>query len=709
MKVYEPSQIKNIVLLGHSGSGKTTLAESMLFEGGEINRRGNVRDKNTISDFNDLEHERGNSVFSTLLFSEWRGYKINILDTPGSDDFIGDVISSLSVCDTGIMCLNANYGVEVGAELLWEYTDEMNKPIIFAVNHVDGENADFDKTVEQAKNIFGSKVTVVQYPLNQGIGFNAIIDVLKMTMYKFGADGGKPEKLPIPDSEKEKANKLHNELVEMVAQEDEKLMDIYFEKGELTEDQMRQGMGLAMIKRDIYPLFCTCASKNMGAGRLMGFIDNVVPSAADMPPAKIEGGGELKCDPKGSTVLFIFKTISDAHLGEMSLFKVCSGEVSNGIDLINAQTQATERLNSIFTMQGKKRDQVEKLMAGDIGATVKLKQTHTNNTLHVKGHRVVIDPIKFPEPRMRVAILSKNKGDEEKMAAALHHITEEDPTVIVQHSQELKQIILGAQGELHINMVKWKLENLFKQQIAFEKPRIPYRETIRKQSHAAYRHKKQSGGAGQFGEVSLFVEPFYEGMPKPADLSVRGEEVHELKWGGKLVFLNCVVGGVIDTKYMSAIQKGIMEKMENGPLTGSYVRDVRVAVYDGKMHAVDSNDMAFRIAGTMAFKEAFHNADPQVLEPIYNLEVTMPDEMMGDVISDLNTRRSMIIGMDSAGHNQVIKAQIPLAELNNYSSMLRSITQGRAKYKISFHEYAPLPFDQQQKLVAEHQKELQEA
>jgi len=709
MKVYDASNIKNIVLLGHAGTGKTTLTETMIYEAGLITRRGRVQDKNTVSDYHELEHERGNSVFSTLTYTEWKGNKINIIDTPGFDDFIGEIVAPLKVADTGIMLLNAQHGVEVGTEIIWSYADKFHTPIIFAVNQVDREESDFDKCVEQAKRSFGSKVIVVQYPLSQGLGFNAIIDVLKMTMYKFSPAGGKPEKLPIPDAEREKAKQLHNELVEAVAQEDESLMELYFEKGELDEDHMVQGLRMAMVKRDIFPLFCLSAERDMGSGRLMGFINNVAPCAGDMLPAKLEGGKELKCDVNGPTCLFIYKTISEPHLGDLSFFKVLSGELKPGVDLVNEQTGATERINQMFVMEGKKREPIQSLKAGDIGAVVKLKSTHTNETLHPKGVPLAVEPIQFPEPVIQTAVVTVKQGEEEKLSQSLHAIQAEDPTLKVEHNSELKQLVLSGQGELHLNMVKWKIEKLFKLEIQFIEPKISYRETIQKQVKADYRHKKQSGGAGQFGEVHMLVEPYHEGMSKPAGLTVRSEEAHVLPWGGKLVFLNCIVGGAIDTRFMPSILKGVMDKMEVGPLTGSRVRDVRVAVFDGKMHDVDSNDMAFKIAGMMAFKKAFTEAAPRILEPIYEVTVITPDDVMGEVMTDLNGRRAIILGMEQEGHYQKLFARVPLAELHKYSSALRSISQGRAKHSRKFIEYAPVPMEVQQKLIASHKEELQEA
>jgi elongation factor G len=704
MKVYDDKHIKNIVLTGATKSGKTTLAESMLFEAGLINRRGTVEEKNTVSDFHDIEHDRGSSVYATSMHTEWKDYKINIIDTPGLDDFIGEVISSLRVADTAVMVLNAENGIEVGTELIWNYVEKFQKPILFAVNHIDHSKADFDATVESAKRRFGKAITLMQYPVQEGDGFDSIIDLLNMVMYKFSPQGGKPQKLPIPAEEKERAEKLHNELVEKAAENDEKLMELYFEKGSLEENELRSGIKLGMLHHDVYPVFCLSAKKNMGSGRLMSFIDNVVPSATELFAEKLEDGKELACDPKGPPSLFVFKTLIEPHLGKLSFFKVLSGEINTGADLVNSSNGQTERLNQLFIMDGKNRNPVTKLTAGDIGATLKLKDTLTNQTLSAPGKKISIDPIHFPLPRIRVAIVAKNKADDEKLGTVLSEIHQEDPTLEIEYSRELKQVILSAQGELHLAVTKWRIEKVYHMEIEFIKPRIPYRETIQKSSMASYRHKKQSGGAGQFGEVYLKIEPYHEGMSEPEGHSIREKEILDLPWGGKLVFYNCIVGGVIDQRFIPSIQKGIMEKMHEGPLTGSYVRDVRVIVYDGKMHPVDSNDISFKIAGMMAFKEAFHQADPKILEPIYEVEITVPEELMGDVVTDLQTRRSVILGMDSNGMYQVIKAKTPLSELDKYSTSLRSITQGRGSYSGRFAEYAYVPTDIQRKLAEEYKK-----
>jgi elongation factor G len=709
MANFDTSHVKNIVLLGHAGSGKTTLAECMLFEAGLITKRGSVEEKNTIADFYELEQERGNSIFSKLLHTQWRGYKINIIDTPGYDDFVGEVLTALRVADTGVMLLNANFGVEVGTDIIWEYTEKFKTPMIFAVNKLDQDKADFDRTVAQAKEHFGRNVTVVQYPMNQGLEFNSIVDVLRMTVYQFPPEGGKPKKLPIPGAEKEKADRLHKELIEAIAENDETLMEKYFDKGELDEDEMKTGLKKAMINHDLFPLFCISAKKNMGSGRVMGFIDNVCPSANEMPPQTSLSGEKLPCDANGPACIFIYKTNAEPHIGETSYFKVYSGTVKPGMELVNESDGVTEKLNQLFVVEGEKRSSVNELVAGDIGATIKLKHTHVNNTLHVKGKNYELKPIDFPPPLMSVAIESTQKGDEEKLSLALHQVQEEDPTVKVEVSPELRQTIIHCQGELHLSVIKWKLEHIARNlHVKFSRPHVPYRETIRRSVQSNYRHKKQSGGAGQFAEVFMQVEPYHEGMADPKGLNVRGRDEYKLDWGGRLVFLNCIVGGAIDQRFLPSILKGVMEKMQEGPLTGSHVRDVRVSVYDGKMHPVDSNDISFKIAGLMAFKSAFRQADPQILEPMYELTVLCPDDLTGTVISDLQSRRAVIEGMDTEGHFTRISVRVPLAEMQDYSSSLRSITQGRAKFRMTFADYAPVPYEMQRKLTDEYNKTMKE-
>ncbi len=698
MKIYDDKHIKNVVLVGAHNSGKTTLAETMLFEAGLINRRGTVENFNTVSDYHEVEHARGNSVFATPMHTEWRQYKINIIDTPGLDDFIGEIISSIRVADTIVTVLNGQYGVEVGTEIIWNYIDKYQKPTIFVINQIDHPNIKFEESYNSIKSLVGNNVVKIQYPIVID-GAQCIIDVLKMKMYKFGPDGGKPEKFPIPDDQKELADHLHNELVEKAAENDEELMELFFDKGTLNEDEMRQGLKAGMLNQEVFPVFCTSGLNDMGSGRLMGFIDNVAPSSADLKPEQSVEGKTIEPKKEAPTALFIFKTIHQPNLGQITFFKVKSGEVKQNDKLENSRNGETEILNQLFIMDGKKREPVKKLTVGDIGATLKLKYTETNDTLHKIGKPITVKPIQFPEPRTRKSISAVNKKEEEKLSDALKKISSQDPTVDITYSKELKQLILGCQGELHLATVDWALKNIYGIEAKFEKPRIAYRETIQRSSNSSYRHKKQSGGAGQFAQVHMKIEPWYEGMPEPEGFNLRGKEEIDLPWGGKLVFYNCIVGGVIDARYLPSVMKGILEVMEEGPLTGSYVRDVRVMVYDGKMHSVDSNDISFKIAGAHAFKEAFLNAKPNLMEPVQELTVNVPEEMVGNVMTDLQSRRSIIQGIDTNGHFQILKCMVPAAELYGYSTNLRSMTQGRATFKSVFSSFQSVPSNVQKGLI----------
>ncbi|MEM0993315.1 MAG: elongation factor G [Bacteroidota bacterium] len=699
---YHTKNIRNVVLLGHSGSGKTTFAETMLFESGAINRRGTVEDQNTASDYTNIEQEKGNSIFSTLMHAKWKDSKINIIDTPGYDDFVGEVISSMKVADTAVVMLNSKSGVEVGTELIWDYIEKFNTPALFVVNQVDHEKSNFEETLEQAQSRFGNGVIPVQYPLNDGMGFNKIVDALRMVMYVFPEDGGKPAKEDIPASEKDKADEMHNALVEAAAENDEGLMEKYFDEGTLSEEELATGLRMAMADGSIYPVFCCSSTQNMGSGRIMGFINDICPSPADRPPAKLADGGELACEVDAPTTLFIFKTISEPRVGNVSYFKVYAGKVQDGDELQNVRRRSSERFNQIFVANGKQRDQVKELAAGDIGVTVKLKDARTNDTLNVKGTEHLIDPIHFPESRIRVAVTPPGKNEMEKLMKALHQIEMEDPTLIVEQSKTLKQTLLHGQGELHLDIIRYRIEKVNDIGMIFEQPRIPYRETITKVANADYRHKKQSGGSGQFGEVHMRIEPYYEGMPNPDGLTVRNTEIIELPWGGKLAFYWCIVGGSIDSKYSNAIKKGIMQTMEEGPLTGSQCQDIRVSVYDGKMHAVDSNDMAFMIASAQCFKQAFQQAGAQILEPIYDVDILCAEDVMGDVMGDLQTRRAIIQGMGVEGHYQKVSAKVPLSEMYKYSSSLRSLTQGRAKFHQEFSDYQQVSHDIQKDLMKTH-------
>ncbi|MBO5614802.1 MAG: elongation factor G [Prevotella sp.] len=714
MRVYQTNEIKNIALLGNDGSGKTTLTESLLFEAGIINRRGRITQKNTVSDYFPVEQEYGYSVFSTVYHVEWNNKKLNIIDCPGSDDFVGAALTALEVTDTAVLLINGQYGPEVGTQNHFRYTDKLKKPVIFLVNQLDAEKCDYNNTLERLQEIYGSKVVPIQYPLNEGPGFNALIDVLLMKKYSWGPDGGAPTIEEIPESEKAKAMEMHKALVEAAAENDEGLMEKFFETEALSEDELREGIRKGLVTRSIFPVFCVCAGKDMGVRRLMEFLGNVVPHVDEMPKVHNTRGEEVAIDANGPESLYFFKTGVEPHIGEVQYFKVMSGSVKPGDDLTNADRGSKERLGQIFAAAGANRIPVDQMVAGDIGCTVKLKDVKTGNTLNGKDCENRFDFIKYPNPKYSRAIKAVKEADTEKMMSALTRMRQEDPTWVVEQSKELRQTIVRGQGEFHLRTLKWRLENIDKIPVEYLEPRIPYRETITKSAAAEYRHKKQSGGAGQFGEVHLIVEPYADGMPDPTTYKVNGTETKiniksreeiDLEWGGKLVFINTVVGGAIDMRFMPAILKGVMEKMERGPLTGSYARDVRVIVYDGKMHPVDSNELSFMLAARNAFSEAFRNAAPKILEPIYDLEVYVPADLTGDVMSDLQGRRALIMGMDMENGYQKLQAKIPLKELSNYSIALSSLTGGRASFTTKFASYELMPNELQQQLIAEHTEE----
>ena len=708
MKNYLAKEIKNIVLIGAPGTGKTTLAEAMAFEGKVIDRRGSIETNNTISDNTDIEHEYKRSIYSTTLFTEFMGRKLNIIDCPGSDDFCGSLFSAFKVGDVGIMVLNAQNGWEVGSELQSRYARILNKPLIGVVNQLDGDKANYDATVEGIRANSSVKPVIVQYPVNQGAGFNSFIDVLMMKMYTFVDENGTREEHPIPESEMEKATALNQELAEAAAVYDDALMELYFEKGSLTQDDIRAGLKLGVSKRDVMPIFCTSGKRDIGTKRLMEFIINVAPGPLKAPAFLSTEGEELIANEEEPVVAFVFKSQIEQHIGEITYFRVVRGKVTEGMELVNSRTGNKEKLSQLFAVAGKNRVKVSELSAGDIGCTVKLKGTRTNDTLSAPSAPVTCEPIVFPEPRYRAAVKAKEQGDEEKLGKLLNDAKYEDPTILVEYSKELKQTIIQGQGEHHLNILKQRLSTENKMEIEFFAPKIPYRETITKVAQADYRHKKQSGGSGQFGEVHMVIEPYFEGMPEPTKykvngqeiaVSVKGKEEYDLPWGGKLQYYNSIVGGAIDARFMPAILKGIMEKMDEGPLTGSYARDIRVVIYYGKMHPVDSNELSFKLAGRNAFKEAFRNAGPKIMEPIYSVEVLTPSEYMGAVMSDLQNRRAMIMGMESDKGFDRLNARVPLAELYRYSTSLSSLTSGAATYTMQFASYEQVPADVQDKLL----------
>ena len=717
MRVYQTNEIKNIALVGSAGSGKTTLAESMLFEAGIIKRRGTVEAKNTVSDYFPVEQEYGYSVFPTVFHTEWNNKKLNIIDCPGSDDFVGGTITALNVTDEAVILINGQYGPEVGTQNHFRYTEKLKKPVIFLINQLDSDKCDFDAIIASMQEIYGPKCVQIQYPISTGPGFNSLIDVLLMKKYSWKPEGGAPVIEDIPAEEMDKAMELHKTLVEAAAENDEGLMEKFFEEETLTEDELREGIRKGLVTRSIFPVFCVCAGKDMGVRRLMEFLGNVVPFVSEMPKLHNTRGEEVTPDSNGPESLYFFKTGMEPHIGEVSYFKVMSGSVKPGDDLSNADRGSKERIGQIYACAGANRIPVDQLCAGDIGCTVKLKDVKTGNTLNGKDTEQHFDFIKYPNSKYSRSIKAVNSAETEKLMAAMLKMRQEDPTWVVEQSKELRQTIVHGQGEFHLRTLKWRLENNEKMQVQFGEPKIPYRETITKMARAEYRHKKQSGGAGQFGEVHLIVEPYAEGMPDPTTykfngqefkMNIKGREEVNLEWGGKLVFINSVVGGAIDARFMPAILKGIMERMESGPLTGSYARDVRVIVYDGKMHPVDSNELSFMLAARHAFSEAFKNAGPKILEPIYDLEVYVPSDFMGDVMSDLQGRRALIMGMDSEAGYQKLQAKIPLKELSNYSIALSSLTGGRASFTTKFASYELVPNDIQQQLIDAHASEEEE-
>lgn len=710
MKEYSTKDIRNVVLIGSAKSGKTTLSEAMLFEGKVIARRGTVEDKNTVSDNEEIEKINQRSIFATPLYAEFMNTKFNVIDAPGSDDFIGGAVSAFKVCENGILVINAQQGVEVGTDIFARYADKYKLPLIVAVNQLDSEKADWEKTIAEMKETFGHKPIIVQFPVNPGPSFDGFIDVLKMKYYHFKDDNGTREDLDIPANLMDEAETLRQELIEKAAEFDDTLMERFFENGSLTEDEIREGLGKGIRQGGVLPIFCLSGKKDIGVKRLMEFTIKTAISPAETKFVT-KDGNEVECNAGNPTSIFIYKTDVEPHLGEVSYFKVMSGHLTEGMDLENAETGDKERLSAIYAVAGAKKEKVSGLQAGEIGCTVKLRAGKTNVTLSQLGSGIAYEHIVFPASKYRCAIKAESQNDETKLGEALSKVSAQDPTIIVEYSKELKQTILSGQGEQHINVCKWRLENEFGVKVVMFAPKIPYRETITKVATATYRHKKQSGGAGQFGEVSILICPIVEGVPftnkfkidgKDVVLNVKTKEEFDLEWGGRLEFYNCVVGGAIDARFMPAILKGLNDKMTEGPLTGSYARDIRVFVYDGKMHPVDSNEISFILAARNAFKEAFRNAGPKIMEPIYNVEIMTPADYMGACMSDLQNKRALIEGMSSDKGFSVLKARVPLAELYRYSTTLSSLTSGAATFTMEFADYQPVPADVQTKLLAEY-------
>ena len=709
MKSYSTKDIRNVVLIGGTRSGKTTLAEAMLYEGKVIDRRGTVEGKNTMSDNTEFEQTNQKSINATPLYAEFMGKKINFIDAPGSDDFSGGALSAFKVVESSVLVINATQGVEVGTTIFSRYANQYNVPMIVAVNQLDHEKANWETVRHSLEESFGKKLVYIQFPVNPGTEFNGFVDVLTQKYYRFKDANGTREELEIPAEYADEAEELRQALMEKAAEGDDDLMMKFFDTLELDTDEIRQGLAAGLKKGEIMPVFCLSAKNDVGVKRLMEFIINVAPSPEGRV-AKTVDGGDVPCLSDGPTSLFIFKTSVEQHLGDVSYFKVMSGVLNEGADLVNPETGNGERLSAIYAVAGTKKEKVTSISAGDIGCVMKLKNGKTDVTLAQAGCEAISHMV-FPDAKYRCAVKAVDKNDEAKVGDALNKIAAQDPTINVVYSKELRQTILSGMGEQHINYVKWRVNNEFKLQIELYAPKVPYRETITKVATAQYRHKKQSGGAGQFGEVHLLVCPYVDGQEAPKNFKIDGkdtvfnfksQDISELEWGGKLEFYNCVVGGSIDLSFMPAILKGIKSKMEEGPLTGSYARDIRVYVYDGKMHPVDSKEIAFIIAGRNAFKEAFRNAGPKILEPIYNVDIITPNEYVGPCMSDLNTRRGMIMNQDMDGAFTILHARVPLAELYRYSTTLSSLTGGSATFSMKFAEYQPVPADVQTKLLAEY-------
>lgn len=694
---YSTENIRNVVLLGHHSSGKTTLAETMLYESGQISKRGSIEDSDTISDYTFIERDKQYSIFTSLMNIDWRGNKINIVDTPGSDDFIGEIMSALKVTDTALLLLNSSQGVEIGAEVLWDTIQDELTPTILVINQLDHPKSNFESTLNQAKEQFGSSVIPFQIPYNEGDEFNAIIDALRMTMYVFPEEGGKPEKKEIPEDFLEQAKEMHNAIVEAAAENDEELMELYFEKGTLSEAELTRGLRIALTNQEIYPVFCVSALRNMGSGRIMGFINDIADGPQGM---RNQDGVFIECNEENPTTVFVYKTMTEPQVGRVSYFKVVSGKVKHGDELYNIEKGTSERINQLFTCYGKERKSQDTILAGDLGVSLKLKNTYTNDTLSGNKKGDTIRKIQFPEPLIRTAIKDPGKMDFEKMVKALNNLQEEDPTLKIEHNAELKQTILHGQGQLHLDLAAYRIEKTDGIKLEFEEPKVPLRETITKKAEVNYRHKKQSGGAGQFAEINMRIEPFKEGSPLQSDVTVRNQKSIELEQGGYLDFIWCIVGGAIDSRYMNAIEKGILMEMENGPTTGSPCQNIRVYITDGKMHSVDSNDMAFQIASANAFKQAIRQAAPIVLEPIYEVSILCAQDVMGDIMSDLQSRHGVIQGMDTVKNHQNITAEVPLNELYQYSSTLRSLSQGKAKYSRKFKHYRKMSPEAQAALAS---------
>jgi elongation factor G len=693
LKNYKSEQIRNIATGAHGGAGKTSIVEAILFNLGETNRIGLIEQGTTVSDYNEDEIERQISISSSQLHGDWKDHKINLIDTPGYPDFFGEVVGGFTAVDSVMVVISASGGVEVGTEQVWQEAEKQNLPRLVVVNKLDKENIKFDEIVESLQQSFGHKIALAQYPVNSGPGFSKIIDLIRMKLLTFSTDGsGKFTEENIPADLADKAEDLHVKLIEAVAESDDSLMEKYFEAGELSEDEFRSGLSKAILNHEVYPVFCVAATTNVGTQRLSDVIINFLPAPTDMPPVKGTDSSakeaERKCSVTESSTARVFKTVSEVHVGELSYIKVISGAIKVGDDMYNSSQESAERIGQLYVLNGKNKVSCDRLMAGDIGAVVKLKSTHTGDTLCEKNKQIILNKIEFPEPRIRTAIVPKAKGDEEKIGAGLHSLHEEDPTFLAKYEPELKQTIISGQGELHLATILKRLNQKYHVEVDEQEPRIPYREAIKSKAEAQGKYKKQSGGRGQYGDCHLRLER----QPR----------------GSGFEFINEIVGGVIPGKFIPAVEKGVVERMEKGVIAGFPVIDVKVAVFDGSYHNVDSSEMAFKVAGSMGFQKAFMAAKPVLLEPIYDITVKVPEEYMGDVMGDISGRRGKIMGMDAEGKFQIIKAKVPLSELYKYSTTLRSMTAGRGIHNRAFSNYEEVPSDISVKIIEQAKKEREE-
>jgi len=694
VKEYSIDKLRNVSLISHGGAGKTSLVEAMLFNAGETNRLGRVDDGTTMSDYHPDEIERKISITTSILNFPWKDCKVNILDTPGYSDFLGEVRGALRVTEMAVVVIDVIAGIEVGTEQVWRFAEQEDVARVFFINRLDKEHANFDKVMDMLTSRFGPNVIPLVIPVNEGVGFDSVVDLVKMKLVKYEKGGtGKTSESEIPADLKSKAEQWRTKAIEAAAESDDAILEDYFENGTLTDEQFKTGLHKGILAGTIFPVLCGSAYENIGVKELNDFLVEFAPSPdskGEIKGKNPDSNAEVTLKPSENETLatLVFKTESEPHVGEFSFFRVYSGVLRTGDEVLNVNQKTIEKIGQIYAINGKNRREIGYAKAGDIAAVVKMKNTHTGDTLTDRRNPVILPSIEFPEPVIRVAVEPKSKGDEEKISNGLQALHEEDPTFVMHYDPELRQTIIAGQGELHLAIVIQRLKNKFGVDVNLVEPKIPYQETIKGTAEVQGKYKRQSGGRGQYGDVWIRLEP----LPR----------------GAGFEFVDAIVGGVVPSKYIPAVEKGIREAMDEGILAGYPVRDVKVTLYDGSYHSVDSSDLAFKIAGSMAFKKAFMQAKPVLLEPIYDVEVRVPEEFLGDVMGDLSSRRGKILGIDAEGPFQVIRAKVPLAELYKYSTALRSLTQGRGIHRCSFSHYEEVPSEIAEKIIAEAQKKKEE-